>query len=70
MHNVEKDEDGYLLDLGVDVDVRIKDTKKLIELADGNVNQDNLHPKTVLLRKKPKQHWQCQVCFKNMYYVY
>lgn len=59
-HGVETDEDGCLMDLGIDVDVRVKDTKSLLQLADGRVD-DNVPEKTVLIRKKPRQSWQCKV---------
>lgn len=60
-HGVETDEDGCLMDLGIDVDVRVKDTKSLLQLADGRVD-DNVPEKTVLIRKKPRQSWQCKEC--------
>ncbi|KAK8378537.1 hypothetical protein O3P69_011201 [Scylla paramamosain] len=60
-HGVETDEDGCLLDLGIDVDVRVKDTKGLLQLADGRMD-DTVPSKTVLLRKKPRQSWQCKEC--------
>lgn len=60
-HGVETDEDGCLLDLGIDVDIRVKDTKGLLQLADGRVD-DSVPEKTVLIRKKPRQSWQCKEC--------
>nr|XP_045581520.1 uncharacterized protein LOC123745244 isoform X2 [Procambarus clarkii] len=60
-HGVETDEDGCLLDLGIDVDIRVKDTKSLLLLADGRVD-DSVPEKTVLIRKKPRQSWQCKEC--------
>ncbi|XP_037784177.1 uncharacterized protein LOC119580230 [Penaeus monodon] len=60
-HGVETDEDGCLMDLGIDVDVRVKDTKSLLQLADGRVD-DSVPEKTVLIRKKPRQSWQCKEC--------
>ena len=60
VHGVETDEDGCLLDLGIDVDIRVKDTKSLLQLADGRVD-GNIPEKTVLIRKKPRQSWQCKV---------
>ncbi|CAL4238956.1 unnamed protein product, partial [Meganyctiphanes norvegica] len=60
-HGVETDEEGALLDLGLDVDIRVKDTKSLLQLADGQAN-DSLPEKTVLIRKKPRQSWQCKEC--------
>ncbi|KAK4317829.1 hypothetical protein Pmani_011121 [Petrolisthes manimaculis] len=60
-HGVETDEDGCLLDLGIDVDIRVKDTKGLLQLADGRMD-DTVPEKTVLIRKKPRQSWQCKEC--------
>ncbi|XP_068212820.1 uncharacterized protein [Palaemon carinicauda] len=60
-HGVETDDDGCLMDLGIDVDVKVKDTKSLLSLADTRAD-DSLPEKTVLLRKKPRQSWQCKEC--------
>ncbi|XP_064093314.1 uncharacterized protein LOC135206055 [Macrobrachium nipponense] len=60
-HGVETDDDGCLMDLGIDVDVKVKDTKSLLSLADTRAD-DSLPEKTVLLRKKPRQSWQCNEC--------
>ncbi|XP_042232773.1 uncharacterized protein LOC121873322 isoform X2 [Homarus americanus] len=60
-HGVETDEDGCLLDLGIDVDIRVKDTKGLLQLADGRMDA-SVPEKTVLIRKKPRQSWQCKEC--------
>lgn len=59
-HGVETDEEGCLMDLGIDVDIRVKDTKGLMQLAECRMD-NNIPEKTVLIRKKPRQSWQCKV---------
>ncbi|XP_076042447.1 uncharacterized protein LOC143026251 isoform X2 [Oratosquilla oratoria] len=70
-HGVEMDEDDCLLDTGIDIDIRVKDTDKLLQLADGAANP-TLPRRTVLIRKKPNQTWQCKECSQvfNKHYIF
>ncbi|XP_018022780.1 uncharacterized protein LOC108678807 [Hyalella azteca] len=59
-HGVQRDADGCLLDLGVPIDIKIKDTATLFSSPESHRRQ--LPQKTVLMRPKPPVTCVCKEC--------
>ncbi|KAF2356732.1 Zinc finger C2H2-type [Trinorchestia longiramus] len=61
-HGVHRDADGCLLDLGLPVDIKVKDTARLFTSPEPRPQCAQLPPKTVLMRPKVCPPSVCKEC--------